>query len=429
MLQVAEAQRQVLERVQPLPPAVWSLGPEALGLVLAEDVVGDIDMPPFDKSLMDGYAVRSADLPEGRAELDVIEEVTAGQTPRKKLGPGQATRIMTGAPLPDGADAVVMVERTRLVENTSPTREQGARVAVEDKPPKPDQNILRRGREMRAGEVVLSAGARIRPQELGILATVGRTQAQVIPRPRLAVMSTGDEIVEAAQTPGPGQIRNGNGPMLVGLAARAGALPTYLGNAKDRLESLRPMVEKGLQHDVLVLTGGVSAGKLDLVPGVLADAGVDAVFHKVQMKPGKPVFFGYKEHNVVGTLRVPLNKDGTRSVPTTFVFGLPGNPVSSMVCFELFVRPAIRACMGLSPGPHLVSAEMAQDYAYRSDRVTYHPAILEWAGNSWKVRATPWFGSADLRGVNAANAFVILPPGDTVHKAGTWLDVLVVERE
>ncbi|MCI0378662.1 MAG: molybdopterin molybdotransferase MoeA [Gemmataceae bacterium] len=439
MLQVAEAQRLVLERVQPLPPAVWSLGPEALGLVLAEDIAGDIDMPPFDKSLMDGYAVRSADMPEGKAVLDVIEEVTAGQTPQKKLGPGHATRIMTGAPLPEGADAVVMVERTRLVESTSPKREQGTRIAVDDKPPKPDQNILRRGREMRAGEVVLPAGSRLRPQELGILATVGRTQAHVIPRPCLAVLSTGDEIVEAAQTPGPGQIRNGNGPMLVGLAARAGARPTYLGNAKDRLDSLRPLVEKGLQHDVLVLTGGVSAGKLDLVPGVLADAGVEAVFHKVEMKPGKPVFFGYKELNVVGTLRVPSVSNGTlrvpsvsngtRSVPTTLVFGLPGNPVSSLVCFELFVRPAIRASMGHSPGPHLVSAELAEDYPYRSDRVTYHPALLDSTGRTRKVRTTPWFGSADLRGINRANAFVILPPGDTIHRAGSWLDVLVVESE
>src|SRR5438045_1807011 len=210
MLTVAEAQALVLQHAQPLPPEMVPLAPAALGLVLAEDIASDLDMPPYDKALMDGYAVRSADLPEGRGVLTVIEEVTAGQTPRLPVTAGQATRIMTGAPMPAGADAVVMVERTRLLD--------GGRVQFEDRPPKSGQNIQPRGQEMRRGETVLTAGAVLRPQEIGVLATVGRIAVLAHPAPPVAVLSTGDEVVEAPQVPGPGQIRNGNGPMTTAQA-------------------------------------------------------------------------------------------------------------------------------------------------------------------------------------------------------------------
>ncbi len=403
MLSVQEAQAKVMERVRLLEPRVHSLGPATLGLVLAEDVASDLDMPPYDKSMMDGYAVYAADLAQGRAELTVIEEVTAGQVPRLPLGRGQATRIMTGAPLPVGADAVVMVERTSLA---------GSTVHLEDKPPAANQNIMRRGTEMRTGETVLSNGARLRPQELALLATVGRTSALVRPPARVAVLSTGDEIVEAPHKPGPGQIRNGNGPMLMAQSARAGAVPTYLGIAGDRLESLMPKVEEGLNSDILILSGGVSAGTLDLVPQVLADSGVEAVFHKVTMKPGKPVFFGVKSGS---------GQSGC------LVFGLPGNPVSAYVCFELFVRPAIRGLMGLKSGPKVVTATLAEKFKFRTDRPTYHPARLDSEHGALVVKPVPWLGSPDLRAVTAANAFVILPPGDHVHQAGTMFDVLKVE--
>src|SRR5262245_41054018 len=275
MLSVRQAQSVVLRHARPLPPETVPLGPAALGLVLAEDVASDLDMPPHDKALMDGYAVRAADLPEGRGNLAVVEQVNAGQVPRVPVGPGQATRIMTGAPMPAGADAVVMVERTRP---------EGGRVAVEDWPPKPGQNVLPRGREMRAGDMVLAAGAVLRPQELGLLAAVGRTAVRAHPAPAVAVLSTGDEVVEAAEWPGPGQIRNSNGPMLAAQVARAGGVPRYLGIARDRLDSLRPRVAEGLRSPVLILSGGVSAGAADLVPGVLQELGVEAHFHKVEMK-------------------------------------------------------------------------------------------------------------------------------------------------
>jgi molybdopterin molybdotransferase len=391
MLSVADAQKLILHYARPLPPGPADLSPALLGRVLAEAVLSDRDVPAQDRSVMDGYAVRCADLPEGRATLAVVEEVTAGRVPTKALGPGQATRIMTGAPLPAGADAVVVVERTRLQE--------GERVAVDDRPPRPGQNVLRRGQEMRAGDTILPAGAVLRPAEIGLLGTVGRARVHVHPAPRVAVLSTGDEVVEPDREPGPGQLRNSNGPMLLAQARSAGADVHYLGIARDRLDSLRPLVEVGLKGDVLVLSGGVSAGKLDLVPQVLREAGVEARLHKVEMKPGKPVFFG------------------TRSA--TLVFGLPGNPVSALVCFELFLRPALRRLAGhADAGPPTVSAALVEDFPYRTDRPTYHPAWLEAGQGGWRVRAVPWFGSADLRALASANALLVLPPGDHTHRAG-----------
>jgi molybdopterin molybdotransferase len=402
MLSVAEAQAVVQQHACPLSPEPAPLAPALLGLVLAEEITGDIDMPPYDKALMDGFAVRRTDLPEGRGILTVIDEITAGQTPRVPLGPGQAIRIMTGAPLPAGADAVVIIERTQALD--------GNRVQVDDKPPAPGQNVLPRGREIRQGEVVLPRGTVLRPQEFGILATVGRTTVRVHPRPQVAVLSTGDEVVEPSQTPGPGQIRNGNGPMLEAQVQRAGGRPHCLGIARDRLESLRPLVAEGLRSAVLVLSGGVSAGKLDLVPAVLQEAGVQPHFHKVVMKPGKPVFFG--------------------TLGSTLVFGLPGNPVSSLVCFELFVRPALRRLLGHEePGPYPVTAALAEDFAYRTDRPTYYPARLETEGVGWRVGPVPWFGSADLRGLARANALILFPIGDHRHRKGQLLTVFPLDLE
>jgi molybdopterin molybdotransferase len=374
--------------------------------VLAEDVASDLDMPPFDKSLMDGYALRSNDLKDGRAILTVIEEITAGQTPTLSLSAGQATRIMTGAPIPSGADAVVMIERTKMLDDH--------RVQVEEKAqPKAGQNILPRAREMRQGQVVVRAGARLRPQEIGVLASVGRTLARVHPAPSIAIVSTGDELVHPHQKPGPGQIRNGNSPMLLAQVCRAGGAPRVLDIARDRVEHLRPLIADGLRSDILLLSGGVSAGKLDLVPGVLTDLGVEAHFHKVEMKPGKPIFFGTWKKN---------------AERTTLVFGLPGNPVSSLVCFELFVRPAIYRLRGLTEEcPCMIQAVLQEDFNYRTDRPTYYPACLCLTRTGYEVRPVPWFGSADLCGLLPANAFIFVPPGDQHFSARQAIPVLKVE--
>src|SRR5262249_52524993 len=252
---------------------------------------------------------------------------------------------------------------------------------------------------------VLPAGTVLRPQEFGVLATVGRTAVKAHPAPIVALMTTGDEVVEATQQPGPGQIRNGNSPMLAAQIVRAGGLPRHLGIARDRGEHLRQMVSGGLRSPMLVLSGGVSAGIADLAPSVLRELGVAAHFHKVAIKPGKPIFFGTKD--------------------ATLVFGLPGNPVSSFACFELFVRPAIRRLRGHADvGPAWVLAELAEDYVSKTDRPTYHPAWLEAGDDGWRVRIVPWFGSSDLRGLTGANALVLLDPGEQRHVAGNRYRVL-----
>jgi molybdopterin molybdotransferase len=312
---------------------------------------------------------------------------------------------MTGAPLPDGADAVVMIERCETVGN---------RVRLHDERIAAGQHILRRAQEMRTGETVLHAGARMRPQELGVLAAVGRTRALMQPAVRVAVLVTGDEITEATNKPGPGQIRNSNGPMLAAQVARAGGVPCTIGIARDEPKHLRVLIAQGLGMDVLTLSGGVSAGKRDLVPGILGELGVTQLFHKIKMKPGKPLLFGITAGD---------------ASKRTLVFALPGNPVASLVCFELFVRPALRKLMALPPGPAFVQATLTKDYSYRADRPTYHPARLIRTDAAWTVEMVPWFGSPDLRGVLSANAFAQLPDGDHVHRAGSRLNVLRVESD
>jgi molybdopterin molybdotransferase len=398
LLAVMEAQAVVLRHARPLPPEPTPLA-LALGRVLAEDVASDLDMPPFDKSMMDGYAVRSADLASGPAVLTVVEEITAGRTPTRPVAPGQSSRIMTGAPLPPGADAVEMVERCEPAD--------GGRVRVPG-PIRAGHNVQPRGRELRTGETVLRAGAVLRAQEVGLLALVGRPEVRTHAVPEVAVVSTGDELVEPAAKPGPGQIRNSNGPMLLAQVASAGCRPRDLGIGRDRVEHLRESVVDGLRSSVLILSGGVSAGTLDLVPGVLKDLGVEAHFHKVRMKPGKPIFFGARGE--------------------TLVFGLPGNPVSSFVGFELFVRPALRRLRGFpAEAPAALALPLAADFTYTTDRPTYHPARVEPADVGEQVRVVPWLGSPDLRALTAANALAVLPEGEHTYRAGQPVPVLRLE--
>jgi len=399
MLTVEQALDQIAAAVRPLPARRSPLA-DALGLVLAENIVSDSDSPPFDKALMDGFAVRAADVLRADSSLNIVGELTAGQIADRPVGPGETMQIMTGAPIPAGADAVLRIEDAVI---------DGETVRFVGIPAQPGRNILRRGAAMRAGDVVLSAGRRLRAQELGLLAELGRAEISVLPRPSVALLATGDELVPVDQVPGPGQIRNSNETMLQAQVARAGCRVVPLGIARDNERILEQKIRAGLEHDVLCLSGGVSMGKLDLVPAALARCGVREVFHKVHLKPGKPVWFGVYDA-----------PDGRRRC----IFGLPGNPVSSMVCCELFVQTAIRALSGQTPiRPAPVSARLVTTHSHHDDRPTFVPSHLESGLDGPRVTPLGWKGSADLRSTVAANAMTLFPPGDKDYAAGDVVDV------
>jgi molybdopterin molybdotransferase len=422
MLTVSEAIAAIVTEVRRLPATHVSLG-EALGHVLAENVVSDLDSPPFDKALMDGFAVRSADLALACTRLRVIEEVIAGQVPSLPVGEGQATRIMTGAPIPDGADAVVPVEHTR---STDPPDRHGE-ILIETTPVAVGKNIMKRGESIRQGTCVLSAGRLVRAQETGCLAELGKASVAVYERPRVAVLATGDELVPVNAVPGPGQIRNSNEVMLAAQLQQMGAESVPLGVAGDSRDELRERIALGLACDVLLLSGGVSAGKLDLVPSVLAEMGVRQVFHKVRVKPGQPIWFGVLDPGSRPDEPLP-ERDGTnrtrdRRLPC-YVFGLPGNPVSSMVCCELFARPAIRRLMGIEPAsPPPMRARLTGDHFNGGSRPTYHPARWSWKETYAVVEVVRWVGSADLGATVEANALALFPEGDRSYPAGTIVEV------
>jgi molybdopterin molybdotransferase len=399
MLTVAQAREAVLRHCRELPAASCPLD-AALGRALAEDVVADLDMPPFDKALVDGYAVRSADLDGAPRLLRLGELITAGRVPTRPLGQREAAQVMTGAPIPPGCDAVLMQEHVRL---------QGGTVVLPDGPIKPGQNVLHRGTEMRAGDVVAARGSILAPARLGVLASVGRAMVSVVPRPRVSIVSTGDELVEPAETPGPGQIRNSNAAMLRGLVIQGGGQPETEPIAPDDPAQLHQILGHGLDADILLVSGGVSTGQADLVPAALEALEVRSIFHKVRLKPGKPLWFG------VGPSR------GDRL--GALVFGLPGNPVSGFVCFLLFVRPALTVLAGKRlADSDLRDVRLAGGFHHRGDRTTYFPCrLVEQAGAPMDcpyVETLDWSGSADLRTVAQADGFAVFPSGDRDYAAG-----------
>ena len=425
MLSLTQAFDKLLATVSPLEPVSLPLA-DVLGMTLAEDVSAPEDSPPFDKSLMDGFAVRAADVASGRVSLKVIEVVTAGRVPSKAVGPGEATQIMTGAPIPEGADLVVKIEETSSESDLNS-------VQVTTKSITPGTNIVRRGTSVRAGDVVLKVGMKLNGARIGALAELGRAVVQVHRRPTVAVLATGDELVSIGEALGPGQIRNSNEAMLCAQIEASGAVPVPLGIARDNRADLRAKIQRGLQCDMLVLSGGVSAGTLDLVPSELAEAGVREVFHKVELKPGKPVWFGVRAGFSSGGRESPgsseqrrIEEPGDSRRPlreSVYVFGLPGNPVSSLVCCELFVRTAIRRLLGERP-PMPMPARLEHDYSARADRPTYHPAKWMWSPEGATVKLVPWHGSSDLCGTVAANGMAFLSGEAKEYRAGEMLEVI-----
>lgn len=405
MIDLSTAFRLLLEHV-PAAEAKSTPLSQSLGLILATSFAAPLDSPPFDKALMDGYAVQSADVATGSATLRVIGLQTAGQVTATEVTSGTALQIMTGAPLPRGADCVVRIEDTRR---------DGEQVVIAGRPLRAEANLIRQGASMRKGEVVLQAGSRLTPSRIGLLAEMGISQIATRSRPTVAVLATGDELVPIDVEPGPGQIRNTNEAMLLAQVLQSGGVPVPLGIARDNREELEACLQKGLQHDILVLSGGVSAGLLDLVPSQLAAARVQEIFHKVNIKPGKPVWFG----------RAAGAQKSAEAGRGCVVFGLPGNPVSSMVCFELFVRTAIRRMMGATMAlPRVEAAKVLTTFRHRSDRPTYHPARLAIVDGELGVDLLPWQGSSDLRCTEAANGMAVLEAGERSYFPSERVEVI-----
>lgn len=400
MLGVDAAREQVLAAVRPLPPVELPLL-DAAGLVLAEDVVSDADIPPFRNSAMDGYALRAADVAGATAErpvrLTVVGEAAAGTGLPPAIGPGQAVRIMTGAPMPEGADTVVRFEETDEFDTGPRRSEVAVRRAV-----RAGENVREAGEDIRAGAVVLPRGTVLRPAAIGVLASLNRATVRVHRRPRVGILSTGDEVVDLGPPLRPGQIRNSNSYTLAALVRESGGEPVLLGVARDRTEEIRAKLRQAVDVDLLVTSGGVSIGDFDLVKQVLQAEGEVALW-QVRIKPGKPMAFGR-----IGS--VPL-------------LGLPGNPVAAFVAFVQFGRPALRKMLGYrDPGIPTLRARLLSGHENRGRRRHFVRGIVERRGNEWVAWPCGLQGSGVLTSVTAANCLIVLPetwdsaePGDEVE--------------
>jgi molybdopterin molybdotransferase len=398
MLSYSEARKKVIEAVSSkrgIALAERVTLRDALGRVLTEEIAADRDYPPFDRSTRDGYAVRAEDAKSLPARLRIAAEIKAGEVFRGKLAGGECASIMTGAAVPAGADAVVMLEYVRR---------EGDAVVVSQAVER-GQNVVPRGSEAKAGQTLLFPGARLGYAELALLGQVGRAEVSVARRPRVAILSTGDEVVEIGDTPGPFQIRNSNTVSLAAQVALAGGEAVPLRNAPDETAALRAQIERGLQEDVLVLSGGVSAGKYDLVENVLRELGTEFFFDAVAIRPGRPAVFGI-----------------CKGKP---VFGLPGNPVSTMVTFEIFVVPALDILSGAAPRAlPLFKAKLAAPVKQKAQLSHFLPAVVEWTAGQPVARELPWQGSGDIVALAQANSFLVVPQERLEFLAGDWVDVL-----
>jgi molybdopterin molybdotransferase len=402
MLSVEEALERVLGAFHPLEPERVPIL-DALGRVLAEDVYADVDIPPYANSSMDGYAVVAADTAgasrQAPARLHVAGDLAAGHVTEMAVKPGTAIRIMTGAPIPPGADAVVRVEDTEA---------RGEWVDIFAEVPV-GQYVRPAGEDVRRGELVLQRGMIVRPQEVGMLATLGRSQVQAIRRPRVAVLATGDEVVEIDASLAPGKIRNANSYSNAAQVVKYGGVPVTLGIARDQVRELTEKIRAGLAQrvDLFLTSGGVSVGDFDLVKDVLAAEG-EINFWRVRMKPGKPLAFGR-----IG------------GVP---VLGLPGNPVSVMVSFEMFVRPAILTMLGVTELERpTVEATLMDELECKDDRRHYLRVRVEGHEGAYRAYLTGGQGSGILSSMVKANALAVIPEDWTHAPAGARVRVMMLD--
>lgn len=364
----------------------------ALGRGLAEDIISDMDMPPFNKSAMDGFACRVEDI---EMELEIIETIPAGQQPSKFIAKGLCSKIMTGARVPDGADCVIKVEETEITVSGKVRCTAG----------KTNPNIAYRGEDILKGNKVLDKGTLLKPHHIAVLASAGVYRPLVYRRPRIAVISTGNEIVEPWEKPGPSQIRNSNAYQLCSLALQAGALPEYAGIAPDDERASLEMLKKAsIDNDIILLTGGVSMGDFDFIPEVLKELGATIHFQTIAIQPGKPTVFA------------TLNKKS--------IFGLPGNPVSSYNIFLLLVLPLIRAMVGGTYRPVPSRLPMGTDYSRKkSDRMSWIPVVIP---DGISVYPVEYHGSAHIRSMSGADAIACIPAGIKELKTGDYVDVRLI---
>jgi molybdopterin molybdotransferase len=372
---------------------------DSMHRILREDIICDADSPRFDKAIRDGFAVRFQDLTEIPAALTVIGESRAGAGANVSVGRDQCCEIMTGAPLPAGANAVVMVENTERVSETSVRILKAARE---------NEGLLRRGAEARQGDKILSNGRRVGLADLGLLASTGKSHVMVSRKPRVAVIATGDELVEVDQEPQLDQIRNSNTYTICAQVREAGAEAVMLGIGRDNLDDLRTKIGRGLEHDLLLVSGGVSMGKYDLVEKVFAEFGVQVLFDKIAMKPGKPTVFGHRDN--------------------TYVFGLPGNPISTMVAFHVFVRPLILFLLKAeNTAPTILDAKLEVAAKCDPERAALVPALVRFEGGQYRIKTAPWKGSSDLVGLARANALIMIPSRSGTLEPGETAQFLFME--
>jgi molybdopterin molybdotransferase len=404
LLSFAEA-RQLVEqhasRIQPTPAELLNLL-DAAGLALAEDLRADRDFPPFPRATRDGYAVRAADVRTIPARLRCVGIIKAGSTTDEiTLREGEAAEIMTGAPLPPGADAVLMVEFTKTAGDLVVTTERAVQAG---------ENVVPAGAEARKNTVMVAGGTRVNHSVIAVAAAVGRPEFAVHRRPRVAVLATGDELVDINLPPGPNEIRNSNSFSLAAQVYEAGGEAVILPVARDEASELALLIRKGLDSELLLLTGGVSMGKYDLVEEVLASLGAEFFFTGVAIQPGKPVVFGQ------------ISLEGR----TTPFFGLPGNPVSTMVTFQLFVKPVLDALGGARIKPlSFVQARLKEAFTTKTGLTRFLPGLLCGSVGKPEVEWVRWQGSGDLMSVVKADCYIVVPPDRERLDPGETVTVLL----
>lgn len=383
-----EAYNIVVSSAKPLNKDAATLE-HALNRVLAEDIFSDMDMPPFDRSAMDGYACRREDLYN---ELEVLETITAGSIPTMTIGKNQCSKIMTGAKIPEGADCVLMVEQTQITGKNK-IHFTGKITA---------NNISYKAEDLKKGEIVLRKGILLKPQHIAILASIGCCNIPVSEQPRVAIISTGDELVEPSEIPGPTQIRNSNAYQLITQVINAHAIPVYYGIAKDDPEFTETIINKALsENDVVLLTGGVSMGDYDFVPAVLKKNNIYLLFEKLEVKPGRPTVFGIND--------------------SKYVFGLPGNPVASFVIFETLVKPLIHKIMNCDYKPPIIRVPLESGYSCtKTDRLAWVPVKFTEKGGADCVE---YHGSAHVHSLSSADGLIAVQIGVTEIKKGEMVDV------